>query len=392
MFFKNKKISSKLTTFIKANYYDSYRVLIEFKKFHKEFDKIIHSLGGKVIFNFSHTNLICAHLPPRAINRLVEYPEVSYISIDDYCFLCGISLSTINGIRSTTPFNLTGKGVKIALIDSGTFPHPDLSSPNRILAFKDLINDSNFPYDDNGHGTAISTLLCGSGISSKFKYKGIAEKSSLLSYKAFNESGKANFSDVLIALESIIEDTQKHTIKLLCMPFESFNSTLRHIKYFDNLLNIIVSKGIIPIMPVGSTDNSSPINGLANSDNVITVAGVNNDFSLFRYSSKANLHKKIDICAKCSNVSCGTTVTSYVSQRGISKIYPPKLKEFYKSYSGTSVATAYICGICALLLEKYPNYNFHDVSSRIELCSVQVDDLSYRNIGNGTLDLDLFLQ
>ena len=392
MFFKNKKISSKLSSFIKVNYYESYRVLIEFKKFHKEFDKIIHSLGGKVIFNFNHTNLICADLPPRAISRIVEYPEVSYISLDEYCFLCGVSLSNVNGIRSNTPYNLSGQGVKIALIDSGTFPHPDLSSPNRILAFRDLINDYRYPYDDNGHGTAISTLLCGSGISSKFKFKGIAERSSIISYKAFNQSGKANFSDILLSLETLIEDTEKYNIKLLCMPFESFNSSLRHIKYFDNLLSILISKGIVPLMPAGSNDASHPVNGLANSENVILVAGVDNDLSAFRYSSKANNHKKINISAKCSNISCGTTITSYVSQRGTNKIYPPKLKDFYNSYSGTSIATAYICGVCALLLEKYPNYTFNDIASRIELCSKKVEDLSYRNIGNGILDLDLFLQ
>lgn len=392
MFFKNKKISSKLLSFMKENYYESYKVLIEFKKFHKEFDKTISSLGGKVIFNFDHINLICAELPPRAINRIAEYPEVSYISLDEYCFLCGISLSNVNGIRNTPPYNLSGKGVKIALIDSGTFPHPDLSSPNKITHFKDLINDHHYPYDDNGHGTAISTLLCGSGISSKFKFKGIADKSTLISYKAFNQSGKANFSDILIALETLIVDTEKFNIKLLCMPFESFNSSLRHIKYFDNLLSIIISKGIIPIMPAGSNESDKPVNGLANSNNVILVAGVNNDFSAFRYSSKANNNRKINICAKCSNISCGTTVTSYVSQRGASKVYPPKLKEFYKSYSGTSIATAYICGVCALLLEKYPDYEFNDMASRIELCSEKIEDLNYRNVGHGILNLDLFLQ
>ncbi|MGL4656393.1 MAG: S8 family serine peptidase [Sarcina sp.] len=392
MFFKNKKISTTLLSFVKENYYESYRVLIEFKKFHKEFDKTISSLGGKVIFNFDHINLICADLPPRAINRIAEYPEVSYISLDEYCFLCGLSLANVNGVRGNTPFSLSGRGVKIALIDSGTFPHPDLTAPNKITYFKDLINDYKYPYDDNGHGTAISTLLCGNGISSKFKFKGIADKSSLISYKVFNQTGKANFSDILIALETLIADTEKFTIKLLCMPFESFNTPPRHIKYFDNLLSILISRGIIPIMPAGSNEATTSITGLANSSNVILVAGINNDLSCFRYSSKSNNNKKINICAKCSNISCGTTIPSYISQRATSKVYPPKLKEFYKSYSGTSIATAYICGVCALLLEKYPNYEFHDVASRIELCSEKIEDLNFRNVGNGILNLDLFLQ
>ena len=373
MLFKKNKISSTLKSYIEFDYYSSYRILVKFKKFHKNFDSIINRLGGSIIHSFDFINLLCIDLTPKGVYRLLEYPEVSYISMDENCFLCGGSISNINGITLENTYNLHGQNIKIALIDTGTFPHPDLMSNRSILEFRDLLNDYKYPYDDNGHGTAISTAICGSGLGSKSKFKGIADKSTLISYKVFNQNGKAYFSDILRALEMLIKDTDTFDIKLLCMPFESFNTPIEHIHYFDELLKKIISKGITPIMPSGSnTGKSNKISGLANTPSAIVVSGTDNNLALYRYSSTDNKHRKVNISAKCTNVNCGNTITSYISQRDDQKIYPPKLKELYKAYSGTSISTAYICGICALLLEKYPNYTFHDIVSRIDLCSENI--------------------
>jgi len=35
----------------------------------------------------------------------------------------------------------TGKGITVAVIDTGIYPHPDLTEPtNRIIGFKDFVN------------------------------------------------------------------------------------------------------------------------------------------------------------------------------------------------------------------------------------------------------------
>ena len=44
----------------------------------------------------------------------------------------------------------------IAFLDTGVSPVEDFVLPeNRILAFRDLINGRQEPYDDNGHGTHV---------------------------------------------------------------------------------------------------------------------------------------------------------------------------------------------------------------------------------------------
>lgn len=54
---------------------------------------------------------------------------------------------------------LTGKGITIAVLDTGVASVADLTLPNnRILAFKDIVNGKSLPYDDNGHGTHVTIL------------------------------------------------------------------------------------------------------------------------------------------------------------------------------------------------------------------------------------------
>lgn len=48
-----------------------------------------------------------------------------------------------NGARAIQEqLGLTGKGIHIAVVDTGIYPHQDLTKDtNRIVAFKDFVND-----------------------------------------------------------------------------------------------------------------------------------------------------------------------------------------------------------------------------------------------------------
>ena len=63
--------------------------------------------------------------------------------------------------------NLTGKGIGVAILDTGIGYHPDLFSANGfsgspLVYFSDYVNQKTEYYDDNGHGTHISGIIAGS--------------------------------------------------------------------------------------------------------------------------------------------------------------------------------------------------------------------------------------
>ena len=52
---------------------------------------------------------------------------------------------------------LRGKGIGIAVLDTGADPHPDFRS--RIIGFYDPLNGRQAVYDDHGHGTHVAVFL-----------------------------------------------------------------------------------------------------------------------------------------------------------------------------------------------------------------------------------------
>lgn len=396
MFFIEKKLSPDLKLLLKKDFHTSYRVIIELKNKNISIDDIIKRLKGTTISKSPSIGVLSAELSPFALRRLIEYPEISFVSLDEHCFLCGLSLTTANKNSFKQFSNLTGKGIKIALVDSGVFPHPDLLMPsNKILEFQDLLNNYNYPYDDNGHGTALASILCGSGVSSKFLYKGVAENANLIVYKVFNKLGRGYLSDILSALDSIITKCREDSsIKLVLLPFENFSTDFKHIKYFETLLNKLILLGATPIMPIGSNrNNSNEILGLALNNSSLLVGGLKSSSfdKIYEFSSGASKKHHPLVSFGCTDIVSANLDCNYIPERNSLKIYPPKLKENYKTISGTSVAAAYLCAICALLLEKYPNYTFNDLKSKIEL-SLAVNEDCPKDLGIETLNIVDFLK
>lgn len=93
----------------------------------------------------------------------------------------------------------TGKGVKIAVLDTGAdATHPDLEG--QILASK---NFSGAPdtKDHFGHGTHVSSIAAGTGAKSGGKFKGVAPDAKLLEGKVLDDDGFGEDSGILAGME-----------------------------------------------------------------------------------------------------------------------------------------------------------------------------------------------
>lgn len=56
---------------------------------------------------------------------------------------------------------ITGRGIGVAVLDTGIFLHEDLK--DRVKGFADFVRRKDRPYDDNGHGTHVAAMIGGSG-------------------------------------------------------------------------------------------------------------------------------------------------------------------------------------------------------------------------------------
>lgn len=89
-------------------------------------------------------------------------------------------------------------GICVAVLDTGIYRHVDFD--NRIIGFKDFVNNQLMPYDDNGHGSHVAGIICGSGAASKGKYMGVAPNARIVSVKVLDRSGNGKIGCVLRGL------------------------------------------------------------------------------------------------------------------------------------------------------------------------------------------------
>ncbi|MDW8801600.1 S8 family serine peptidase [Clostridium sp. A1-XYC3] len=398
MFSFKSKLDPNLKVAIDKKYYKNYRVIIHCKNLPESIEKKIKSYKGRVVHFIPIINCICAVLSATAIERVLEFPQVNYISLDTYAVLCGGKpVLPSNGIMFQERYKLTGKNICIGLIDSGVYPHADFLNPrNRIKKFTDVLSECRYPYDDNGHGTAIAGILGGSGYLSKGVNRGVAENSYLYVIKAFNSLGRGYVSDILYSIETLINDREEFNIKVICLPFELLSSDYFIVSLFSKIFDVAASYNVTIVVPAGHNGNDEgSIIGIATLENCITVAGIDTSHiqpKPYKYSSTGPFAKldKPDLSAAAVNILSTNSNTDYISEKNGLKIYPSSLDTPYINISGTSCSAAYVAGVCALLYENNPDLTPKDLLSLLKV-SCNLADMSKWIQGAGILDLNKLL-
>jgi subtilisin family serine protease len=398
MFSINKKLDKALKCAMDNDRFKNYRVIIHCNALLDSVEHKIKATRGDFICKIEDINCICAMVSSRQILRLIETPEITFITFDDFAHLCSNNIPS--PCKTNSDFinssKYTGNGVGIGIIDSGVYPHPDLLAPSkRIVKFIDIVNKLKYPYDDNGQGTVISGLITGSGSSSKGVHRGLAPKSNIYCIKAFNAIGKAYISDVFYAISTLIRERDEFNIKVICLPFEIYTEEDFIISMFKKLFEKAISANIVVIAASGSNGNiKSSIRGFASLSSCITVGGLDTTAKIkpYSFSSSGPCGKltKPDFSVPCVNIYSLSSDINYISERNGVKLYPTKPSNYYTTSTGTSCAAAYVSGVCSLLFEKDPNLHYKDILSLLS-ASCNLLDFPKWQQGEGLLDLNKLL-
>lgn len=110
----------------------------------------------------------------------------------------------------------------------------------------------------------------------------------------------------------------------------------------------------------------------------------------YTYSSAGPYGKllKPDLSAACVNIISLNSDNNYISEKNGIKVYPNKLEVPYKTFTGSSIATAYISGLCALLCEKNPSITFKDMISLLKVACDPIDEISNQIQGEGIVNIN----
>lgn len=388
MFKLKSKISSNLQSCINEKLYKNYRVIIQCYSLLENVAKKITRSKNEVLWIIPEIKCIVAVLSPKSIERIIEYPEISYITLDSISTSLPITSEVITSkdtnllvkpIDISNELALNGKGITVALISTGIYPNKDLTTPeNRIVNSTDLINSYSRPYDDNGMGTFLSGIIGGNGFSCNSLIKGIAPRCSFYSIKAFNALGRGFVGDILYSLQLIIDNATEFSIHILVLPFEMLNFDCFSMKLFQIFFDAITKLGITILMPSGSNgSNHNALVGIASLKNLITIGGLDNLHppKLYEFSSICicNRKNKPDFLSLCSNLYTLNFNAKFIPERDGKGIYPSYLSNNYCKVTCISAACAYYAGICALLYEHSREFSLKDISSLLKLSSTTME-------------------
>lgn len=174
----------------------------------------------------------------------------------------------------------TGKGVNIAFLDTGVYPHPDFTRPNdRIVAFVDFVNGRSVPYDDNGHGTHVAGDAAGNGAMSEGLYRGPAPDAGIIGVKVLNNKGGGRTSDILKGIDWVIENRERYNIRVMNMSLGNRANSDPETDPIYQAVDRAIEAGIVVVAAAGNEGpDPHSINTPGDNPNVITV-GAYDDYN-----------------------------------------------------------------------------------------------------------------
>ncbi len=251
----------------------------------------------------------------------------------------------------------TGKGIGIAILDTGISPVADFTKPyNRIAVFRDFVNGRTEPYDDNGHGTHVTGIACGNGFLSNGKYCGVASDAHIIALKILDFQGQGISYKAVQAMRWIMDNATKYNIKVVNLSIGT-NDRKVH-QPLANAVETLWNAGITVVAAAANPEGNHRFCPPPSLSPKILCVGAWEDKSYFLppkgFAKFTNTHSTLpDIWTYGENIISvlSPDYNFALPNRSTAKI----IEKNYIYMSGASMATPAISGIAACILEKNPN-------------------------------------
>lgn len=365
--------------------------IVQLSSFHKETQVSAQSVGRLVAHLgldpkgvqikqvYSHAmNGFTAKLSAQNVQKLRMNKAVKYLAKDGVAKVAEVKAS---GSQDAAPWGLdridqkdlpldqaynyeqTGKGVDLFILDTGVrYSHQEFGGRARwgVNTTGDGIDKD---CHEGGHGTIVSGIAAG-------KTYGVAKEANIIAVKTMKCDGRGDFSDIIKGIDWVIQNKKGPAV---------LNMSISSVAYkaLDDAVNKAISKGVVTVVASGNNGKKDQpydacLNTPARVKNAITVAATT---SSDRYAWFANSGQCVDINAPGNRIESS-------GHNSDTEVVPES--------SGTSVASPFVAGAAALLLEKNPNMTPAQVESALRNNAVKgkLTQVPENNHPNALLNID----
>jgi subtilisin family serine protease len=389
-------------------------------------DRVIKAVGGAVGRRFAALDSLVAEVPRSAIPVLQTAQGVVSVTPNVRLHLLSGVYSSTSGSYSeaSDPYSIynltqhvgaqkywaagyTGKGVDIALIDSGVAPVDGLTASGKVVNGPDVSFESQAPnlryLDTFGHGTHMAGIIAGrdneavagSYVGDSTHFIGVAPDARIVSIKAADSHGATDVSQVLAAIDWVVQHKNDNGLNIRVLNL-SFGTDSNQEYYLDPLayaVEVAWFKGIFVSASAGNQGFGTALDGLSDPayDPYVLAVGASvsqgssySGDSVASFSSVSLRVRTPDVVVPGAHVQSLRDPGSYVDVKNSST---GLINSRFFRGSGTSQAAAFASGVAALVISQRPSATPDQVKALLKSTAVALAFASSSSEGSGEVNL-----
>ena len=254
----------------------------------------------------------------------------------------------------------TGKGVRVAILDTGFGPSADFV--NRVITRESFEPDNPDTTDRNGHGTMCAGIACGNKTAQGRRY-GIASEADIFIGRVLNAVGAGRPEWVIAGMEWAVSH-ECHVISLSL----GMEGAETRVSGFDELARRALRQGTIVIAAAGDSAPETVVQP-AGSQSIIAVAAIDSDGKLYPGSCPSGKEPGEEVNLAAPGVAVWSIVPSNSAVAS------------FACESGTSLAVPHVAGVAALLSEQ--GFSGQDLWQRLIENTKPLPKCQPKDVGNG---------
>jgi serine protease AprX len=375
----------------------------------------VQAVGGTVGRTLHIINGFAATVPGAAMGALARNPVVAEITPDSAVVMDGIdpslgydsngddgSLHAIDmklGASQAWAAGITGKGVDVALLDTGVSPVSGLDQPGKVINGPDLSGDPPDPgvqyLDAYGHGTHMASIIAGRDhdattagqYTNPATWVGVAPDAAIVNVKVGSPNGAVDISQVIAGIDWVVQNATSNglNIKVLNLSFGTGSLQPYVIDPLDYAAEVAWRHGIVVVAAAGNAGSSAAsLSDPANDPFVIAVGAEDlNSKTVASFNNTASASRTVDVLAPGWHILGLEDPGSYIDTN-----YPSARvgSRFFRG-SGTSQATAVVSGAMALLAQRFPTYTPDELKFILDHTAISLQGASRAAQGNGLIQI-----